>query len=29
MVGLKELIDSEVQLDVCLSTVKLLIAEDR
>ncbi|XP_026773644.1 testis-expressed protein 11 isoform X2 [Pangasianodon hypophthalmus] len=27
--GLKELLDSEVQLDVCLSTVKLLIAEDR
>lgn len=29
MLGLKELIDSEVQLDVCLNTVKLLIAEDR
>ncbi|XP_017329770.1 testis-expressed protein 11 isoform X1 [Ictalurus punctatus] len=27
--GLKELLDSEVQLDVCLSTVKLLTAEDR
>ncbi|KAK3535745.1 hypothetical protein QTP70_020982, partial [Hemibagrus guttatus] len=26
---LKELLDSEAQLDVCLSTVKLLIAEDR
>ncbi|XP_046704738.1 testis-expressed protein 11 isoform X2 [Silurus meridionalis] len=26
---LKELLDSEVQLDVCLSTAKLLIAEDR
>ncbi|KAM9469973.1 testis-expressed protein 11 [Clarias gariepinus] len=27
--SLKELLDSEVQLQVCLSTVKLLIAEDR
>ncbi|TSQ81015.1 Testis-expressed protein 11 [Bagarius yarrelli] len=26
---LKELLDSEVELDVCLTTVKLLIAEDR